>query len=98
MPRVVAADTAIPLMLNPRFRLILRGCLVYQGWRGRSDSGDAGWVAMDRSRRPRIKVFLGVAWVCGQFSAVGVVLRLLSGEMAMGGVIICVRHVQYLFS
>jgi hypothetical protein len=93
MPRVVAADTAIPLMLNPRFRLILRGCLVYQGWRGRSDSGDA-----DRSRRPRIKVFLGVACVCGQFSAVGVVLRLLSGEMAMGGVIICVRRVQYLFS
>jgi len=57
------------------------------------------WVAMDRSRRrPRIKVFLGVAWVCGRLSAVGAVLRLLSGEMAMGGVIICVRRVQYLFS
>jgi len=41
---------------------------------------------------------LGVAWVCGRFSAVGAVLRLLSGEMAMGGVIVCVRRVQYLFS
>jgi hypothetical protein len=69
---------------------------VYQRWCGRSDGGDAG-VAMAGSIRATNKVCPGVAWIGGQLSAVGAVLRLQSGEVAMGGVIVCVRC-EYLFS
>ena len=62
----------------------------------RSDGGDAG-IAMAGSTRATDKVCLNVAWIGGQLSAVGAVLRLLSGEVAMGWVIVCARC-EYLFS
>ena len=89
MPRVVDADTAIPLMLNPLILCDL-ACVsalcIRDGAGGATVETLAGSRWIDQGNRQGRCVYL---W--RRLSAVGAVLRLLSGEVAMDGVIFLVR-------